>query len=95
MIERMPDIRILTTKQLAALRCYPTPTVVNALETLGVRDRLNGYSSPAIQCLFPELGAVIGYAATAAILTKSGRVTEIALRRPPTPPDVRFSASGG
>lgn len=69
MIERMPDIRILTTKQLAALRRYPTPTIVNAIETFGVRDRLNGYSSPGIQCLFPELGSIVGYAATATILS--------------------------
>jgi len=39
----------------------------NAIETFAVRPRDEGYMSMDIRCLFPELGPVVGYAATATI----------------------------
>ena len=39
----------------------------NAIETFAVRSRDEGYMSMDIRCLFPELGPVVGYAATATI----------------------------
>jgi regulator of RNase E activity RraA len=49
---------------LDALRRFPTPTVANALERLGV---FTGYTDGRVRCLFPELGVTVGYAVTATI----------------------------
>jgi len=55
----------LTAGQLAALRRFSTPTICNAIEMFEVRPRTEGFMRPGIVCRFPELGAIIGYAATA------------------------------
>lgn len=60
------------TKELApsvleALRRYDTPTVCNAIETFEVRSRDEGFASMDIRCMFPDLGVMVGYAATATI----------------------------
>jgi 4-hydroxy-4-methyl-2-oxoglutarate aldolase len=57
----MPD------KILEALRHYDTPTLANAIEEFDVRPRDQGFASLEIRCMFPELGAMVGYAATATI----------------------------
>ena len=54
----------LTADELAELRRIPSPTVANAVERLGVRDRREGVTGPGVLCLFPELGPLVGYAAT-------------------------------
>jgi regulator of RNase E activity RraA len=53
-----------TTKDLEALRQLSTPTVANAIELFNLRPRNQGYMSPAIHCLFPQLGVMVGYAVT-------------------------------
>jgi regulator of RNase E activity RraA len=50
-----------------ALRRYDSPTLSNAIETFDVRPRDEGFASMDIRCLFPELGVMVGYAATATI----------------------------
>ena len=55
------------TDLLEALRRYDTPTIANAIETFDVRPRDSGFASHEIRCLFPELGPMVGYAATATI----------------------------
>ena len=55
----------LTAEQLGELRQYITPTVSNAIELFGVRKRTEGFMLPGIECRFPELGVMVGYAATA------------------------------
>ena len=57
----MPD------EVLEALRRYDSPTLSNAIETFSVRPRDEGFASMEIKCLFPELGVMVGYAATATI----------------------------
>jgi 4-hydroxy-4-methyl-2-oxoglutarate aldolase len=52
---------------LEALRRYDSPTLSNAVETFEVRPRDQGFASMDIKCLFPELGVMVGYAATATI----------------------------
>jgi regulator of RNase E activity RraA len=42
-----------------------TPTLSNAIEKLGVRNRISGFCSREMRCLFPELGTMCGYAVTA------------------------------
>lgn len=57
----------LTGAQLTELARFCTPTIANAIETFEVRDRLEGVTRPGVQCLFPALGRMVGYAATALI----------------------------
>jgi regulator of RNase E activity RraA len=52
---------------LEALRRYDTPTLANAIEDFDVRPRDEGFASLEIRCMFPELGVMVGYAATATI----------------------------
>ena len=52
---------------LEALRRYDTPTLSNAIEELDVRSRDEGFANLDVRCLFPELGPMVGYAATATI----------------------------
>ncbi len=52
---------------LEALRRYDSPTLSNAIETFDVRPRDEGFASMEIRCLFPDLGVMVGYAATATI----------------------------
>jgi regulator of RNase E activity RraA len=54
----------LTAAQLAALRAVDTPTICNAIETFGVRGRVDGYCGMDVRCLSPELGVMLGYAVT-------------------------------
>ncbi len=57
----------LAPEVLEALRRYDSPTLSNAIETFDVRPRDEGFASMEIECLFPELGVMVGYAATATI----------------------------
>jgi regulator of RNase E activity RraA len=59
----MPDA--LDPSVLDALRKYDAPTLSNAIELFDVRPRDEGYMSHDIRCLFPDLGVMVGYAATA------------------------------
>lgn len=55
----------ISPSDLAALRQLSTPTVSNAVELFNVRSRSEGFMSPEVKCLFPELGVMVGYAVTA------------------------------
>jgi len=52
---------------LEILLRYDTPTLSNAVEVFNCRSRDEGFTSPEIRCLFPELGRMVGFAATATI----------------------------
>lgn len=52
---------------LDALRQYDSPTLSNAIETFNVRPRDQGFASMEIRDLFPDMGVMVGYAATATI----------------------------
>jgi regulator of RNase E activity RraA len=56
---------------LDALKRFDSPTLSNAIETFEVRPRDEGYMSMDIRCIFPELGPMVGYAATGTIRAKS------------------------
>jgi len=60
----------LTTDELEALQSITTPTIANAIETFKVRSRSEGFMDATIRCIFPELGAVAGYAVTAKITAR-------------------------
>ncbi len=55
----------LGTEQIEELKCFPTPTVSNAIELFNIRGRTEGFMRPGLHCHFPEIGPIIGYAATA------------------------------
>jgi 4-hydroxy-4-methyl-2-oxoglutarate aldolase len=63
---RRPE-RPLTAEQLAEIARWPTPAIANAIEEFDVRPRTAGFMGPDIRGLFPELGTMVGYAATATI----------------------------
>lgn len=56
----------------AALARFDTPTISNAIESFGVRDRTDGFASSEIRCEFPELGPVAGYAVTCTVDSTTG-----------------------
>ena len=60
----------LSSSELEALRQITTPTVSNAIETFDARLRNEGFMDSSVRCIFPELGAVTGYAVTAKITAR-------------------------
>ena len=55
----------LTEEQLGVLRAYDTPTICYVIEVFAVRGRHEGYMDARIRTSFPEMGVLVGYAATA------------------------------
>ena len=53
-----------------ALRRYDSPTLANAIETFDLRSRDIGFADSRIRCMFPELGRMVGFAATATIVAR-------------------------
>ena len=69
---------VLTRDELDYLRRFDTPTIANALERPALhkahgRSRLEGVMTPKIRCIFPEMGIMNGYAATATIRASKPR----------------------
>ena len=86
------------------LKTVDTPTLSNAIELLNVRPRSAGFTPLQIQCQFPELGRMVGYAVTAHVET----VTQLepadrhrfidlyeALDKSPKPGVIAFQEVGG
>ena len=67
----------LNADEIAALRAITTPTVCNAIETFDVRLRNEGFMDSTIQCRFPELGSMVGYAVTVTIRASTPPEKEI------------------
>jgi 4-hydroxy-4-methyl-2-oxoglutarate aldolase len=61
----------LSAADLENLRALDTCAVSNAIERLDVRLRNEGFVSGEVQCRFPDLGPMVGYAATGRIRTAS------------------------
>ncbi len=55
----------LPDRTLELLRRYDTPTICNVIELFAIRPRNTGYMDGRIRACFPELGPIVGYAATA------------------------------
>ncbi len=56
-----------STEEILALKRYSSPTLANAIELFDLRPRNAGFMSPEIRCVLPELGAMVGFAATATV----------------------------
>jgi regulator of RNase E activity RraA len=52
---------------LEKLKSYDTPTICNALEIVDPARRLTGFTTKPLECPFPNLPPVVGYAKTATI----------------------------
>jgi len=55
-----------TPETLAKLAGFDTPTISNVIELFDVRPRAAGFMDRRIRANFPELGPMVGFAATAA-----------------------------
>lgn len=66
----------LAPSTLDTLRRYDTPTLANAIETFDVRPRDTGYAGHEIRCVFPDMGVMVGYAATATIRARGAGGTD-------------------
>ena len=55
---------------IRGLAQYDSPTLANAVEAFDVRPRDVGFADSTIRCMFPELGRMVGFAATATIVTR-------------------------
>jgi len=49
------------------LRNFSTPSVANGIETFDIRERHEGFMNASVRCMFPDLGTMVAYAATATI----------------------------
>jgi hypothetical protein len=75
----------LTRDDLEALARIPAPALANPIETFGVRPNNTGFTGPEIRPLFPELGAMVGFACT----------LRLAAERPPEPKTAGAPLSAG
>lgn len=57
----------LSAEVVSALRRYDSPTLSNAIETFDIRPRDEGFANMEVRDMFPDLGVMVGYAATATI----------------------------
>ena len=86
------------------LKTVDSPTLSNAIETLNVRPRSQGFLPLGIRCLFPEFGRLVGYAVTAEVETITRREAPdphkfadlyAAVAASPRPAVVAFQEIGG
>jgi regulator of RNase E activity RraA len=61
----------VSAETLAKLRQITSPTICNAIETFKLRDNSEGFMGPEIRCILPQLGTMVGFAATALIGARS------------------------
>lgn len=52
---------------LDELRTFTSPSIANGIESFNVRPNQDGYMDASVRCIFPELGVMVGYAATATL----------------------------
>lgn len=70
----VPDDRLISAEQMAFLQTVDSPTLANAIEKFNVRDRCDGFIGGQIECQFPELGFMVGYALTVTVSNAHGEV---------------------
>ncbi len=56
---------MLDTQTLQKLTTFDTPTICNIIELFDVRPRNVGFMNDRIKAAFPEMGPIVGFAATA------------------------------
>ena len=61
----------LSREQLESLGDIQSCAIANAIETFDIQGRDEGFMLPTINCIFPDLGNMIGYAVTGVITASS------------------------
>ncbi|UCF95071.1 MAG: hypothetical protein JSW39_13270, partial [Desulfobacterales bacterium] len=61
----------LSQEELESLLAWPTPAISNAIELFNFRPRNTGFMLPEIQCRYPHMKPMIGYAVTGVISADS------------------------
>ncbi|NJD02814.1 MAG: RraA family protein [Ruminiclostridium sp.] len=59
---------------LERLKNISTPIISDAIEKFDVRPRSEGYMDSSIRCIFPENGAMVGYAYTGKIIAELPKI---------------------
>jgi 4-hydroxy-4-methyl-2-oxoglutarate aldolase len=72
----------VTPEQLEALRQMVSCTIANTIETFDLRPRNEGFMTPNIKSIFPEMGGMIGYAVTAVISAEKPPTQRTNVSRP-------------
>ncbi len=83
----------LSLAELAELRKCSSPTLSNAIERFGVRPKNQGFMSPEIRCIFPDLAPLVGYAVTCTVA--ADQPDALARARGLQPAALRRSHRGG
>jgi regulator of RNase E activity RraA len=60
----MSEPEQLAPELIRELASIDSPTINNAIDSLGVRDATEGFASLELRCVYPELPPVVGYAVT-------------------------------
>lgn len=68
------ELEPVVEADLAFLRSVDSPTIANAIERLGLRDRTEGFVGGAVQSLYPERPPTVGVALTVAAKNRPGEV---------------------
>jgi 4-hydroxy-4-methyl-2-oxoglutarate aldolase len=71
----MPFEPPLAPEELAQLRRLTSCQVADAVETFNLRLRNEGFTDSSLQCMFPELPPMVGYAVSARIRTSEPPMT--------------------
>ncbi|MGQ9584236.1 MAG: RraA family protein [Anaerolineae bacterium] len=58
-----------TSKELKAISQFQVPTLANAIETFGVIPSNTGFCNATMECRFPDMPLMLGYAVTARVST--------------------------
>ena len=61
---------------LQSLARYDAPTLANAIETFDLQPRDVGFADSRMRCMFPELGRMVGFAATATIVARGAPASD-------------------
>ena len=61
----MPTFHAVPAADLELLRKFDTPTICNVVELFDRHARTAGYLDGRIQCCYPKLPPMVGYASTA------------------------------
>jgi len=51
----------LSANELRELQRISTPSIANAIERFNIRPRTQGFMSPEVRCMLPDLGVMVGY----------------------------------
>ena len=57
----------LTQNEIDSVAGMQTCAVSNAIESLNIRSRTEGFMTPDIKSMFPDMGSMAGFAVTAVI----------------------------